>query len=149
MTTLQQAWLPDLIYTAGRFQRDMALVCDNAGRVTRLASASEVDSPTPLKNRALLPGLINAHSHAFQRVIRGRTEHRTQNQRDTFWTWRELMYSAAIPLSPEDIYDAARMAFLEMSLGGITAIGEFHYLHRAPDGGGYDDPNLIAKEVVR
>src|SRR5205807_9347366 len=69
--------------------------------------------------------------------------------RDSFWTWRELMYSAATRLTPEDIYDASRMAFLEMALGGITAVGEYHYLHHAPDGTPYDDPNLIAKEVVR
>jgi len=149
MTTLQQAWLPDLIYADGRFQREVALVFDDGGRITRLAPAGEVENPLRLKNRAILPSLVNTHSHAFQRVIRGRTEHRTQNQRDTFWSWREMMYSAATRLSPEDIYDASRMAFLEMVLGGITAVGEFHYLHHAPDGVVYDDPNLIAKEVVR
>ena len=60
-----------------------------------------------------------------------------------------MMYSAAARLTPEDIYDASRMAFLEMALSGITAVGEFHYLHHAPDGSPYDDPNLLAKEVVR
>ena len=101
------------------------------------------------EDRALLPGLVNAHSHAFQRVIRGRTEYRTPSDKDSFWTWREMMYSAAARLTPEDIYDASRMAFLEMALSGITAVGEFHYLHHAPDGSPYDDPNLLAKEVVR
>jgi len=101
------------------------------------------------QNRAILPGLVNAHSHAFQRVIRGRTEYRTTSDQDSFWTWRELMYSAAVRLTPEDVYDASRMAFLEMALSGITAVGEFHYLHHAPDGSAYDDPNLLAKEVVR
>lgn len=149
MNTLQQTWLPDLLYADGRFQRDVAIVCDGAGRIARLTAANEEENPVRFKNRALLPGLVNAHSHAFQRVIRGRTEHRSQNQRDTFWTWRELMYSAATRLSPEDIYDASRMAFLEMALNGITAVGEFHYLHHAPEGSVYDDPNLIAKEVVR
>jgi len=102
-----------------------------------------------LKDRAMLPGLVNAHSHAFQRVIRGRTEYRTGNDKDSFWTWREMMYSAAARLTPEDIYDASRMAFLEMALSGITAVGEFHYLHHAPDGSPYADPNLLAKQVVR
>jgi formimidoylglutamate deiminase len=59
------------------------------------------------------------------------------------------MYSAATRLTPEDIYDASRMAFLEMALSGITAVGEFHYLHHAPDGSPYDDPNLLAGEVIR
>ena len=103
-------------------------------------ASSEVQEPVRLKNRALLPGLVNAHSHAFQRVIRGRTEYRTSNEKDSFWTWREMMYSAATRLTPEDIYDASRMAFLEMALSGITAVGEFHYLHNQPDGTPYDDP---------
>ncbi|MEP6742295.1 MAG: formimidoylglutamate deiminase [bacterium] len=111
--------------------------------------ASEVENLTLLKDRAIFPGLVNAHSHAFQRVIRGRTEYRTTGGHDSFWTWREMMYSAAARLTPEDIYDASRMAFLEMALSGITTVGEFHYLHHAPDGHTYDDPNLLAKEVVR
>lgn len=148
-TSKQKAWLPDLIFADGRFQRDLALVCDDGGRVERLAPADEITDAVPLKNRAVLPGLVNAHSHAFQRVIRGRTEYRTTNQQDTFWTWREMMYSAAARLTPEDIYDASRMAFLEMVLGGITAVGEFHYLQHNPDGEPYDDPNLLAKQVVR
>jgi formimidoylglutamate deiminase len=60
-----------------------------------------------------------------------------------------MMYSAATRLTPEDVYDASRMAFLEMVLTGITAVGEFHYLHYAPDGRAYDDPNLLAREVIR
>ncbi|HET9788967.1 MAG TPA: formimidoylglutamate deiminase, partial [Pyrinomonadaceae bacterium] len=77
------------------------------------------------------------------------TEYRTTNEKDSFWTWREMMYSAATRLTPEDIYDASRMAFLEMVLSGITAVGEFHYIHNQPDGTPYDDPNLLSKEVVR
>ena len=144
---MTQSWLPDLIYADGRFQSDVALVCD--GTVTELRSAEDVSDPIRLKNRALLPGLVNAHSHAFQRVIRGRTERRSQHTSDSFWTWREQMYAAANRLSPEDIYVASRMAFLEMALAGITAVGEFHYIHHAPDGSIYDDPNLLAREVIR
>jgi formimidoylglutamate deiminase len=154
-TNEQIAFLPDLLYTGGRFEGALALVCDEAGRITRLARETEIAGSSwrvvRLKGRALLPGLVNAHSHAFQRVIRGRTEHRTgrSSGSDTFWTWREMMYSAATRLTPDDIYDASRMAFLEMALTGITAVGEFHYIHRTPDGASYDDPNVMAKEVVR
>ncbi|HZS57009.1 MAG TPA: formimidoylglutamate deiminase [Bryobacteraceae bacterium] len=105
--------------------------------------------PTIKGNRAVVPGLVNAHSHAFQRVIRGRTEHRTAASTDSFWTWREAMYRAANRLSPEDVYHVSRMAFMEMLLAGITTVGEFHYLHHAPDGTPYDDSNLIAKQVIR
>ena len=145
------AWIPELIYQASGFAEGMALVCDGPGRLVRLVHVDQLtdERRINLRRRAILPGMINAHSHAFQRVIRGRTEYRTANQRDSFWTWRELMYSAATRLTPEDVYDASRMAFLEMALNGITAVGEFHYLHHAPDGTPYDDPNLLAKEVVR
>jgi formimidoylglutamate deiminase len=144
------AWLPDLIFTSGQFESGLALVCDS-GIIVRLARIDELkdEKRIRLSNRAVLPGMVNAHSHAFQRVLRGRTEHRTSQQQDSFWTWREMMYSAATRLTPEDIYDASRLAFLEMALNGITAVGEFHYLHHAPDGTPYDDPNLLAKEVVR
>jgi formimidoylglutamate deiminase len=144
------AWLPDLIYINGKFESGRALLCDAAGNIARLVSYHELrgEKRVRLANRAVLPGMINAHSHAFQRVLRGRTEYRTA-ERDSFWTWREMMYSAAARLTPEDIYDASRMAFLEMALGGITAVGEFHYLHHALDGKHYDDPNLLAKEVIR
>src|SRR5258708_21364664 len=154
------AWLPDLLYSGGRFERGLALVCNASGRIVKIGGAGELrdEKKVRLSNRAMLPGMINAHSHAFQRVLRGRTEFRggqlpassggspTLNGADSFWTWREMMYSAATRLTPEDIYDAARMAFLEMAVSGITAVGEFHYLHQAPDGVPYDDPNLLAKE---
>ena len=143
-----KSWLPDLIYTDGRFQSDRALVCDG-GKIVELVESANAPDAIRLKRRAMLPGMINAHSHAFQRVIRGRTEHRSQHTTDSFWTWREQMYAAANRLGPEQIYDASRLAFLEMALTGITAVGEFHYIHHSPDGSTYDDPNLLAREVIR
>ena len=141
-----RVWLPDLIYVNGRFESNRALVCDDSGKILEIANR---DDGIRLKNRALLPGLINAHSHAFQRIIRGRTEHRSHHTTDSFWTWREQMYAAANRLNPEEIYSASRLAFLEMAMTGITAVGEFHYIHHAPDGSTYDDPNLLAHEVIR
>ncbi|HKU74596.1 MAG TPA: formimidoylglutamate deiminase [Pyrinomonadaceae bacterium] len=143
-----QSWLPDLIYTDGRFQSDRALVCDG-GKIVEIVEGTQAPDAIRLKRRALLPGMVNAHSHAFQRVIRGRTEHRSQHTTDSFWTWREQMYAAANRLGPEEIYDASRLAFLEMALTGITAVGEFHYIHHDRDGSTYDDPNLLAREVIR
>ena len=143
-----QSWLPDLVYTDGRFQPGRALVCDG-GKVVEIVPADEAPDAIRLKRRALLPGMVNAHSHAFQRIIRGRTEHRSQHTTDSFWTWREQMYAAANRLGPEEIYTASRLAFLEMALTGITAVGEFHYIHHAADGSTYNDPNLLAREVIR
>jgi formimidoylglutamate deiminase len=144
-----QAWLPDLVFAGRTFRDNVAINVDGAGKVASLGAASHSEDEVRLSNRALLPGLVNAHSHAFQRVIRGRTEHRTSNVSDSFWTWREMMYSAATRLTPEDLYDASRMAFMEMALSGITTVGEFHYLHNQPDGSAYDDPNLLAKQIVQ
>ena len=83
------------------------------------------------------------------RAIRGRTEHRTTAERDTFWTWRVSMYHAANLLSPEAIYHVARMAFLEMIFSGITTVGEFHYLHHSAGGDPYEDRNLLAMKILR
>jgi formimidoylglutamate deiminase len=141
-------WQPDYLYSGGRFVSGWTLTADDDGRISRVGPKQRGVKAIRLKNRALLPGLVNAHSHAFQRVIRGRTEERTHAQ-DSFWTWREQMYHAAVSLSPDDVYTASRMAFLEMVLSGITTVGEFHYLHHNPDGAPYADPNELAKQVIR
>lgn len=143
------SWLPDYIYTDGEFRAGVALVSDDRGSIVEIVDGNEVPDAMRLAGRAMLPGLVNAHSHAFQRIIRGRTEYRSQNTTDSFWTWREQMYAAATTFGPEEIYAASRMAFLEMALTGITAVGEFHYIHHAPDGSVYEDPNLLAHEVIR
>jgi formimidoylglutamate deiminase len=144
---MNQAWLPDYIYTDGQFRSGLAIVADSSGRIVEIADG--IPNATSLNGRAMLPGLVNAHSHAFQRIIRGRTEYRSQNATASFWTWRERMYEAATKLGPEEIYNISRLAFLEMATTGITAVGEFHYLHHSPDGSPYSDPNLMAREVIR
>jgi formiminoglutamate deiminase len=91
-----------------------------------------------------LPGLANAHSHAFQRAFRGKTE----VGRGTFWTWREEMYAAAARLDPDLYLALARATFGEMALAGVTSVGEFHYVHHAPDGSPYEDPNAMGVAVT-
>ena len=91
-----------------------------------------------------LPGLANAHSHAFQRALRGRT-HAGEG---SFWTWREQMYELAGALDPDSCFALSRAAFGEMALAGITCVGEFHYLHHGPDGTPYDDPNAMGRAVL-
>ncbi len=203
-TEAETGWLPDLIYTGGEFRTGLAMFADATGRVTRFSSQpADLAHAQRLSGRALLPGLVNGHSHAFQRVLRGRTEHRTfedhaqdgvrrelvpdsfggarrtlcapeehaqdgvrhklvpnphggargalyaPRERDSFWTWRERMYHAANRLSPEALYHASRMAFLEMLLGGITTAGEFHYVHHDAGGAAYGDRNELALQVIR
>ena len=128
----------------------MAMFADPDGRIRRFSDApADLAKAERLRGRAILPGLVNAHSHAFQRLIRGRTEHRSNAQRDTFWTWRQIMYCAANLVSPDALYCAARMAYLEMLLGGITTVGEFHYLHHGPGGVPYPNRNQMALELLR
>ena len=146
----ETGWLPDLIYTGGAFESGLAMFADASGRITRFSRApADALQAQRLPNRALLPGLVNVHSHAFQRVIRGRTEYPSGAGRDTFWTWRQSMYHAANLMSPEAMFHAARMAYLEMLLSGITTVGEFHYVHHSPAGAPYEDRNLLAGQVLR
>jgi formiminoglutamate deiminase len=91
-----------------------------------------------------LPGLANCHSHAFHRSLRGHT----QTERGSFWTWREQMYAVAADLTPDSYFELARDTYAEMRATGITAVGEFHYLHHQPDGTPYDDPNEMGKALL-
>src|SRR5215831_2693693 len=86
----QFAWIPEVIYAGERFERNRALVCNAEGRIVKITEVKDLsgEKRINLPRRALLPGMVNAHSHAFQRVLRGRTEYRSAGQRDSFWTWR-------------------------------------------------------------
>jgi formimidoylglutamate deiminase len=95
----------------------------------------------------LMPGLVDAHSHAFQRAFRGHVQWRDA-ERDDFWTWRQAMYATANRLTPEGVFAVSRLAFLELAEAGVTEVGEFHYLHHAPDGARYEDPDLLARQVI-
>jgi formimidoylglutamate deiminase len=95
-----------------------------------------------------VPAMANAHSHAFQRGLRGRAE-RIGGAGDDFWIWREAMYSLAGELDPVSIEEASRAAYDEMAAAGYGAVGEFHYVHHRPDGTPYDDPNAMAKVTAR
>jgi len=143
------SYQPDLLYIDGKFRDGYALEVGADGIITYVGPARETSADVQrMSGRALLPGMIDVHSHSFQRALRGRAESRRRSGPD-FWSWRNIMYRCALALTPEEIYDVARMAFLEMSLAGITTVGEFHYLHRTPTGASYDDPNLLAHQVIR
>jgi formiminoglutamate deiminase len=113
----------------------------------RIASVTERVTPPAGATRLsglTLPGFANAHSHAFQRALRGRT----QREAGSFWSWREQMYELAAALDPESYFRLARATFAEMALAGITAVGEFHYLHHGPGGVPYEDPNEIGRALI-
>jgi formiminoglutamate deiminase len=114
------------------------------GRISAITPRSDaVPGATRLPGLAV-PGLANAHSHAFHRALRGRT----QQGPGSFWTWRELMYGVAARLDPDRYHRLARAVFAEMVSAGFTVVGEFHYLHHQPDGTPYDDPNAMSEALL-
>ncbi|CAL9475771.1 MULTISPECIES: formimidoylglutamate deiminase [Streptomyces] len=135
---LEHAWLGTHV--------EPGVVLETAeGRIT--AVRTEVTAPPPGAEplRGLtLPGLANAHSHAFHRALRGTA----QVGSGTFWTWREVMYSVADRLTPDTYHALARAVYAEMALAGITSVGEFHYVHHAPGGTPYADPNAMGEALV-
>jgi formiminoglutamate deiminase len=114
---------------------------------THIVSVVAVPDPPPDAVRLAgltVPGFANCHSHAFHRALRART----QGERGTFWTWRETMYGVASALDPDRYYDLAHATYREMAAAGISAVGEFHYVHHRDDGRAYDDPNAMGAAVV-
>ncbi|MFF9197180.1 formimidoylglutamate deiminase [Streptomyces sp. NPDC014779] len=115
------------------------------GRITAVRTGQDTPPPGAEVLRGLtVPGLANAHSHAFHRALRGTV----QVGSGTFWTWREVMYGVAQRLTPESYFALARAVYAEMALAGITSVGEFHYLHHAPGGTPYADPNAMGEALI-
>ena len=117
---------------------------DRFTAVTPGVSGADVATASRLPGLTL-PGLANAHSHAFHRALRGIT----QAGRGTFWTWRDRMYQVAAALDPASYLALARAVYAEMALAGITCVGEFHYLHHGPGGTPYADPNEMGRVMIR
>ncbi|KAA5832843.1 formimidoylglutamate deiminase [Saccharopolyspora hirsuta] len=131
------AWLPQGPRPGVRFEVER-------GRITAVAVDVPAGDAEQLPGM-VLPGLANAHSHAFHRALRGWQT----GDRGTFWTWREQMYQVAAALEPDSYYRLARGVYAEMALAGITCVGEFHYLHHAAGGTRYADPNAMGEALVQ
>lgn len=98
-----------------------------------LIQSVQVDSavkPTDFVTGAIIPGIANAHSHAFQRALAGHCEHQGPEGKDNFWSWRVQMYRLANALGVDELASIARQAYSEMLTSGYTSVAEFHYLHR-------------------
>ncbi|MCQ4085118.1 formimidoylglutamate deiminase [Streptomyces sp. RB6PN25] len=135
---LEHAWLNGTVESG-------VTVRAEGGRITSVRTAA--GSPPPgstVLHGLTVPGLANAHSHAFHRALRGSV----QVGAGTFWTWREQMYSAAARLTPDTYFALARAVYAEMALAGITCVGEFHYVHHQPDGTPYDAPNAMGEALI-
>lgn len=149
---LTSTWLlPGAVWTpSGGLRRGLALGVDADGNITALTEAPPEDGVTRVHapHRVLIAGMVNAHSHAFQRALRGTTEHlNPDHPGDDFWTWRDRMYRLALQLSPDDAYRIAAGLYREMLAAGYTSVGEFHYLHHRPDGQPYAPPERMAEAL--
>ena len=135
------SYFAEYAWVGGAVARDVRIDVSD-GRFTAVTPGA---APTGTRLPGLvLPGLANAHSHAFHRALRGRTH----GDRGSFWTWREQMYAVAARLDPDSYFTLARAVYGEMALAGITCVGEFHYLHHGPDGKPYADPNAMGHALV-
>ncbi len=131
--------------SAGRVERDVVITLDSDRISEVTAGVARRSAPdAQLLKGVTIPGLANAHSHAFHRALRATTE---QGGGD-FWTWRREMYDVADRLDPDSYLRLARALFAEMTLAGMTSVGEFHYLHHDADGVAYADPNEMGRAVV-
>ncbi len=120
------------------------MAIDAAASADRASADGSAQSRGPAEYVAgtTVPGMPNAHSHAFQRAMAGNTEHRS-SARDSFWTWRQAMYALANRIEPQDLEILATQLFVEMLKAGYTSVAEFHYLHRQVNGLAYPDANAL------
>lgn len=127
---------PELLWSEGRFRPGLQLEVGSDGTIARVGTS--LGEPTErLERQALLPGMVNAHSHAFQRGLRGKAETFADGS-GTFWSWRDAMYRLANELDAERFRRLTRLAFREMLRAGITTVGEFHYVHHLSDAHAYE-----------
>ena len=133
----ERAWLTD-----GPAER-VRVTAGDGGVVTAIDVGMDAQPRDTRLYGVVLPGFANAHSHAFHRALRGRTH----AGGGTFWTWRERMYEVAARLDPDSYRRLATAVYAEMALAGVSCVGEFHYLHHAPGGDRYDDPNVMGEAL--
>jgi len=152
-TFLAETFLADLGVIAGSLVARPRWDVDASGTIVRAGAADAIAEPIAQRTRdfgraLVVPGFVDAHSHAFQRGIRGATQRRPAGRSD-FWSWRTAMYEHATALDPAGVYAITKLAYREMLRAGITCVGEFHYLHHQPDGRPYADPNELSLQVAR
>ena len=126
------------------WQADVA-VSVSGGKIARVETNAQAES-SDVRVKALLPALSNLHSHTFQRGMAGMTEVRGAS-RDSFWTWREVMYRFIDHLTPSQIEAIAAMAFVEMQETGYAAVAEFHYVHHQPGGAHYNNVAELSERI--
>jgi formiminoglutamate deiminase len=142
MTATQ--WWCEYAWLGGDSVNADVLIGAEDGRITSVLTDTAAPSSAHRLPGLIIPGMANAHSHAFHRALRSHT----QRDRGSFWTWRDLMYQVAGRLNPNSYQTLARAVYTEMALAGITSVGEFHYLHHDAGGRPYGDPNEMGHALI-
>lgn len=139
-----QAWVD------GAWAGDVLLAVGGDGRWAEVRTGCGPSDRTGAEvlGGPVLPGVVNGHSHAFQRAIAGLAE-RSANGRDDFWSWRDRMYGAALRITPEQLESIATFLYAELLQAGYTQVCEFQYLHNEIDGKPYADPLEMSMALVR
>ena len=146
----QLAWLPPALGGV----RERVLLETQNDRIARVTPDVDPPAGAGRLQGLVIPGLANAHSHAFQRALRGHAEvaapslASVSESGGSFWAWREQMYLLAGQIDTETMYELARATYAEMVLAGVTAVAEFHYLHHRPGGAPYQDPNRMGEALI-
>ncbi len=135
-------WIAERAWLGGDSFVSNVVIETDGGSIVEISTGQGHEDAISLRG-IVLPGLVSAHSHAFHRILRGRTH----GEGGDFWAWRTPMYEAANALTPESYRSLAGSVFTEMLGAGITTVGEFHYVHHRPDGTPYDDPNAFARAL--
>lgn len=138
------AWRFERLLVGDRWERDIRVEVDGAGRIAALAHRRATDGCEEVAGWAV-PGVPNVHSHAFQRALAGLAE---GGAPDSFWSWREVMYAFLDRLAPDDVEAVAAQLYVELLKAGFTCVGEFHYLHHPPGGGRYEDPAEMSRRIL-
>ena len=105
------------------------------------------EGPFEMITDPVIPGLVNLHSHAFQRLLVGRTQ-RASTPQESFWSWRSQMYHLAHRITPEIMEAVAAWLYINQVKSGYTTVGEFHYIHNAPTGQAYHNPALLSEHMI-
>jgi formimidoylglutamate deiminase len=135
-------WAPRA-WVRGRWAEAVLLEAGRDGRWARVETGVAASPEATVLAGAALPGLVDAHSHAFQRAFAGLAERR-ESAHDDFWSWRDRMYGVALRIGPEMLRDVATQLYVELLHGGYTQVCEFHYLQHDRDGAPYADPGTLA-----
>ena len=148
--------MPDAIATSiwapaawidGQWRDSVLLQIDASGHWSSVQAGVAAVPEATVLTEPVLPGVVNSHSHAFQRAFAGLAERR-ESDHDDFWSWRNRMYDVALRITPEQQYAIAAQLFLELLHGGYTQVCEFHYLHRTPGGGAFADDLLKMAHAI-